>query len=288
MKKSKTPQLGPTGRGYRSGDIYSFRTFPATEFSPRTTNRYAALKILGFKDEMSWVIYVVLDGVFDRHPNLGEASHLPWLVNRRSPYLTGPACQSTAVDWEIDLDDFHYVGSVDLSKGDLELASTCRVFGTWRGASSNAEGMWRLRNDPAAYEQELELYRQACDARAADERQRYEKRLKALTWEVLLAEQPFSRWDVHPPFPPPEFVAAARDRVQAAVLELQSLGSKPKKAQVRAVLKACVEWFNAKNREFGEVIETEEREDICTVLEELAFVARQRSLVDEIEGWRDW
>src|SRR5262249_41716417 len=155
-------------------------------------------------------------------------------------------------------DDFHYVGSVDLSKSDVELASTCRVFGTWRGASSDAEGMWRLRNDRAVYEQELELYRQARDARFAAERERYEKRLRGLTWEVLLAEQPFSRWDPPPPFPPPEFVAAARERVRTAVIELQSLGPKPKKGQVRAVLKACVDWFNAKDREFGEVIETEE------------------------------
>ena len=104
MKKSKAPQLGPTGRGYRAGDIYSFRTSPATEFSPKQTNRYAALKILGFKDEMSAVVYVVLDGVFDRHPDFAEARHLPWLVRGRSPYMSGPACSSTAVDWDIDLE----------------------------------------------------------------------------------------------------------------------------------------------------------------------------------------
>jgi len=36
------------------------------------------------------------------------------------------------------------------------------------------------------------------------------------------------------------------------------------------------------------VIETEEREDICKVLEELAAAAGQRSLIDEIDGWRSW
>jgi hypothetical protein len=288
MKKLKAPQLGPTGRSYRAGDIYSFRTSPATEFSPKQTNRYSALKILGFKDEMSSVVYVVLDGVFAQHPDFAEASRLPWLVRGQSPYMSGPACRSTAVDWEIDLEDFRYVGSVNLSNKDIDLLPTCRVFGTWQGASSDAEGAWRLRNDRAAYEQELETYRQVLDARVAAERERYERRLKTLTWERLLAEQPFSRWDTHPPFPHPEFVTAARGRVRSAMLDLQSLGSKPKKPQVRAVLKACVEWFNAKDIEFGEVIETEEREDICAVLEELAFVARQRSLVDEIEGWRNW
>jgi len=36
------------------------------------------------------------------------------------------------------------------------------------------------------------------------------------------------------------------------------------------------------------VIETEEREDICEVLGEIAVVAGQRSLVDEIDDWRSW
>ena len=57
-------------------------------------------------------------------------------------------------------------------------------------------------------------------------------------------------------------------------------------------LESCVEWFNAKDLEFGNVIETEEREDICAVLEELAFVWRakgrwsQRSIIGGIGSAR--
>jgi len=49
-----------------------------------------------------------------------------------------------------------------------------------------------------------------------------------------------------------------------------------------------VEWFNMMDAEHGYVIETEEREDICSVLEEIAFVARHPMLSDEIGNWRDW
>jgi hypothetical protein len=70
--------------------------------------------------------------------------------------------------------------------------------------------------------------------------------------------------------------------------QVRALGPKPKKAQVRAILKCCVEWFNEADERFGGVIETEEREDICAVLEEIAFVARQKSLVNEIDEWREW
>jgi hypothetical protein len=57
---------------------------------------------------------------------------------------------------------------------------------------------------------------------------------------------------------------------------------------VRAILRKCVEWFNEADKIAGGVIETEEREDICAILEEMAFVARQKSLVEEVDSWRDW
>jgi hypothetical protein len=268
---------------YQAGGVYSFRTSPVSEFDPKDTGRYAALKVLGVKD--GGVYYVILDGVFDHHPTLPEVSQLPWLNNTR-PGRPGPACRCSDLTWENDLRELRYVGSVTLSKADVELMGGCRAHGPWSGA--DAEREWRWRNDRAAFENEVRLVREAREARLAAEHEHYERRLKTLTWEKLLEEQPFSRWNEHPPFPPPDFTMAARDQVRSVVLKLQALGPKPKKAEVRTVLKACVEWFNAKDREYGGVIETEEREDISAVLDELAFLARQRSLVDEIEGWRTW
>jgi hypothetical protein len=61
------------------GDIFSFRTAPATGFGPRETGRYAAFKVLGQRGES--VCYAVLDGIFDRHPTLEQAAGLPYLRN---------------------------------------------------------------------------------------------------------------------------------------------------------------------------------------------------------------
>ena len=138
------------------------------------------------------------------------------------------------------------------------------------------------------YEDEAERARQAREQRRVTERALYEKRLKGLTWEKLLQERPLQRWDEHPPFPPPDFTAAAREHIRAVIRELQALGPKPIKSKVRAVLKASVEWFNAQDAASGNVIETEEREDICKLLAEFALVARQSSLVEEIDNWRKW
>lgn len=271
---------------FDAGDICSFRTSPATEFSPRNTGRYAALKILGVANE--GIGYVVFDGVFPAHPDLEQVFRLPWLRITRFSSRGNPACGIAYAKWTNDLEDFRVLGNVPLTKEDLELSSAIRSYGPLSGASAHAEGEWRWRNDRRAFEHEMQLHRQARDARIAAEHERYERRLKTLTWEKLLEEEPFPRWNEHPPFPPSDFTIAARDEVRSVILKLQRLGPKPNKAEVRTVLRACVEWFNAKDRECGGVIETEEREDISALLKELAFVARQRSLVDEIAGWRTW
>jgi hypothetical protein len=63
---------------------------------------------------------------------------------------------------------------------------------------------------------------------------------------------------------------------------------KAAKQDVRRLLKACVEWFNTANDRAGGVIATEEREDICAALEEMAYVARQPTLMSEVDRWRAW
>ncbi len=283
---SKSPRRSPTDHEYLAGDIYSFRTSPLTEFSPKETGRYAALKIIGRKDGI--IYYVVLDGTFDGHPEFAEACGLPWLMNSRFAAQGEPALNGTPEDWENDLADLRYVGTVELSPADVQLLPGFEQYGTWLGASSDAEGEWRWRNDRAACVEEVAYRDRVRDEKMAADLARYETRLKGLTWEKLLAEKPFPRWDEHPPFPHPDFVTLARDKIRSTVLELQALGQRPKKAQVRAALRACVEWFNATDLEYGEAIYTEEREDICLALEELAVVAKHRSLFDDIHAWRTW
>ncbi|MGO4683356.1 hypothetical protein [Hyphomicrobium sp. 2TAF46] len=229
----------------------------------------------------------MLDGIFDRPPDLSQVSRLAWLKTSRFSHRYEPACGGAMLDWEPGLAEFSYVGTVDLANEDAELMSACRSFGPLRSASIHAEGEWRWRHDRAAYQKEIERYREAQAERQAADLDRYEKRLKGLTWEKLLLESPLPRWDEHPPFPPPDFTAAARERLQLVMRELQALGPKPEKAKVRAILRRAVEWFNAKNAEFGSVIETEEREDLSTIFGKLAFVARHPALVEEIGGWRE-
>ncbi len=161
-------------------------------------------------------------------------------------------------------------------------------FSSIHAVNHAAEGEWRWSNDREVFVKEYELKNAKTNARRAAQEERDRNRLSKLTWEQLLSETPFQRWSPSPPFPPEEFANAARGVIRDACIALQALGPKPRRAEVRAILKHTVEWFNNADEKAGGVIETEEREDICAVLEEMAHVACQKALVDEIDEWREW
>lgn len=273
-------------KNYEVGGIYGFRTSPFTEFSPAETNRFAALRVLEINQR--GVIYVVLDCAFDQMPTMEQVRELKPLRCKRFASNGRIATHSSPEDWDNDLLEFELIATLPLSADDRELTARNNSYGTWSTASKDAEGEWRWEHDREAVVSEVQRAAKKRDAKLAAERQRYGTRLKGLTWEKLLTEIVFERWNKHPPFPPPEFVSSARARIRMAIAELQALGARPKKPAVRAILKECVLWFNEQDNAFGGVIETEEREDIYLVLEELMFVARHRSLTDEIDAWRQW
>ncbi len=147
-------EVGPAKRDCEIGGIYSFRTSPFTEFSPKVTGRYAALKVLGLKDKC--ICYVVLDGIFDHHPSLAATSRLPWLHSVSFSWRGGPACRCVPSGQEIDLEEFHHVGTVAVTHEETELLAACGAYGAWSGASIDADREWRWRNDRAAIEEEIE------------------------------------------------------------------------------------------------------------------------------------
>jgi hypothetical protein len=92
---------------YEPGEIYSFRTSPATDVSLKETGRYGALKVLGVNHGSLY--YVVLDGLFDRQPDLAQVSSLAWLRRTRFSYRGEPACGGARLAWETNLQEFSYV-----------------------------------------------------------------------------------------------------------------------------------------------------------------------------------
>lgn len=276
------------------GQVYAFETSPDSEFAAPTTGRYAAFKIIGSGDDR--LAIAILDGVWNHMPTLGEVIRAAVLREHRFAHAGRLATFGVQAAWWRPADLLHItlLGEAPLSPEERRSGAEIAAFAdgtshtTLRVASRSAEAEWRWNHDREALVAENEKKQaKAAAARAAQE-ERYRLRLKGLTWDQLLTETPFERWVTSPPYPPAEFTTAARKTIHDACRDLSKLGSKPKRAQVRAILKTCVEWFNKADAEAGGVIETEEREDIWSVLEEMAFVARQKGLVDEIDEWREW
>jgi hypothetical protein len=277
-----------------AGNVYSFRTSPYSEFAPPETGRYAAFKVLGVNER--YVAIAVLEGIWSTPPSLSATNEAAVLHQHRFAHTGRMAAFGVNADWwtPSDLDSVSLLGSGSLSPEEKAIGAKIIGFGigcsysALRFANYAAEGEWRWEHDRDAFIVESEKSKAKAAAERAAKEERYRTRLKNLTWERLLAETPFERWVPSPPFPPAEFTEAARETIHNAYRELRELGPKPPKAKVRSILRRCVEWFNEADKAAGEVIETEEREDICAVLEEMAFVAKQKSLVDEIETWREW
>lgn len=277
-----------------AGSVYSFRTAPLSEFAPQITDRYAALKVLGSNG--IYIVIAVLNSIWRSPPSLDDVRACDILREHRFSHTGRLAVFGIKPEWwtPSDLDELKPLGVIPPGAEDSQLASNIfnrvpgAVFSTMGAANNVAEGEWRWANDREALvaEQQRVAAQQAAKRAAQEERQK--NRLRRLTWEQLLSETPFARWSPSPPFPAEEFTREARDVVHDTCRALRALGSKPRKPDVRRLLRECVERFNKADEQAGGVIETEEREDICAVLEEMAYVARQRSLVDEIDNWRTW
>ena len=278
-----------------AGQAYSFRTSPYSEFAPSSTGRYGAFKLLGVSDKH--IAVAVLDGIWTSAPTPKDVRGKAILHEHRFAHTGRPAVFGVNQDFwqpEADLQEFSFVGILAVSASERSLADAIARFeagtrfATIHHVNYSAEGEWRWSNERDSFVEEIALRDAKNAAERAAKEERYKTRLSKLTWEQLLSETQFERWSPSPPYPPQEFTDAARGAIRDACIALQGLGPKPRKAEVRAILKKTVQWFNEADEKAGGVIETEEREDICAVFEEMAYVARHKSLVDEIDEWRDW
>lgn len=278
-----------------AGQVYSFRTKPYSEFAPPETGRFAAFKIIGTSDKL--VAVAVLDGIWTNPPSLVDVLGASVIVEHRFAWRGKKATFGVNAEWwhpDQDLQDLVYLGVGKITADERSEAATILGFGvgsrfaTINSANHAAEGEWRWKNDHEAFVEEQKLKQAKNDAERAAKEERYRNRLSKLTWDQLLSETPFSNWSPSPPYPPEDFTKAARKVIHDACVALRELGPKPRKPAVRAILKNTVNWFNGADKAAGGVIETEEREDIYGCLEEMAFVARQKSLVEEVDQWREW
>lgn len=277
------------------GEIYSFKTKPFSEYAPSDTDRYAAIKVIG--KNSSLVAVAVLDGIWSSKPGTEDVSGAGILREHRFLHNGSAACFGVQnFQWTPSqiLSEFDLVCKLPLSKEERHEADQiigfkvgCS-FASLNHANLGAEGEWRWANDREKFEREYEAKQLSQDTERKAAEERYRTRLKTLTWEKFLNEPLLKNWSTSPPFPSAELTAQVRDKIIEASKALQELGEKPRKAEVRQILRETVLWLNEFDRQANGVIETDEREDLCLLLEEMAYLSKQKSLIDEIDGWREW
>lgn len=269
------------------GDFYAFHNLPSSKFAPQERPRYAAFRVLEVTDRL--ITVVTLDGTFDHSPLLSEVLALPPLRYQNPGVRRDVAVSFVPLDWPPSPNlEFRWLGNTALGADLLALVPELKGYGPWEKVSWDAEGEYRLRHDRERYLEENARRHAEIVAEAKAVEERYQTRQKGLTWDRLLSERHFERWKESPPFPPQAFADAARATIERTIRTIAALGPKPRKPAVRTALRECVEWFNVEAERAGDVIETEERDDILLLLADICFVARQRSLVEEIEQWRTW
>lgn len=277
------------------GTVIVFRTAPLTRFSPAETGRWAAFRVIGASPAM--IAVLVLDGIWTAPPTLADAAACGILREHRFSLRQEPAIFGLRPpDWKLaDLREPAVLGKAPLSSQDLAHAEAIACYGigarygtSLASASVAAEGEWRWAHERNALREEVarELAAEKTEAAAAHAIQA--ARTAALTWDRLRAETPLAGWDATAMAVPPAFVAGARRALLLACAELSALAPKPRKPAARAIFKRCVAWFNHADHRIGGMIGTAECEDIRAALAEMARLAGQKRLLEEIDGWRDW
>ena len=277
-----------------AGQVFTFQTAPAPAFGGQQTPGFAAIKTLGLAGDC--IIVAVLAGIWSSPPSLAALRNRPILRMHRGSWGGEQAIAGVSVShWTASAVPSHFScpGHIATTRKERAICDgySNSLFGNYGSLlvlASHAEHEWRFRNDREAWLKDSriadDMFREKM--RAEEEWQR--NRLSGLTLAQLTSEQPFPGWSEETTSLPLTFILAARSTIREAQQELLSLGVKPRREDVRRILKRTVIWFNKSTAEAGEIVETSEREDIQTLLEEMCWSVKQQELVEEIDDWRRW
>lgn len=172
--------------------------------------------------------------------------------------------------------------------GTLKRVSTGRVlaiFTFWETLAREVLTQWRWDHDREALlrEEQEAAVRWKAEQEQAAKRQR--DVLDHLTLDELKKKRRFSSWKGDRP---DKAIAGCRKAFREATDELTALGPRPKKRDVAAVVRRCVEQLNSLDEQYDGFIETGEREELCREIDELVYVAGLRSSAGMADRWREW
>jgi hypothetical protein len=187
--------------------------------------------------------------------------------------------------WVSDLlpQDFQPIGIIPPSKA--ETKQECHSYGGWESLRLQPLLQWRWDHEREKVlaedeEEEKERLRQI----EAKNRE-HKKYLASLTLEGLSQHRFFKTWDE---FPSKEAIRRSRLIMRRTQKRLLKIGKQAPKANRMAILKECIEAFNALDEELDTFIYTIEREDIREEFYLLANACGLGKYTELADEWREW
>lgn len=286
----------------KCGDLIAFQIGEQPDFSAPNKDSWGVLKVLDLgKGARASISVSVKSGLWAKKPTKWQAFGSSVLIEERfkgqkGKYQGGPLIFSTLSDDMQDLLNPECIGrefwfrSVEqeaLRQIRRDGPSMLR-FSFLDFAPRTLDHEHRAKFDQERWLTEIEASRARTERLHQERLQREKLRLKNISLPVLLAETQFKDWDDRTQIVPKAFTSAVREQSQSVINQLLALGEKPKRKDVRGILKAYVGWLNNFDGSFGYAIETEEREELVGFVEELCWATKQKPLIDEMDALRDW
>ena len=122
-----------------------------------------------------------------------------------------------------------------------------------------------------------------CDARGSNDGDEEEENEMAMSYKKLAKAKALDDWEE---VVPKKLIKKCRKIIEKSVKAVEKLGASPKSSKVLKIIQRGVESLNELEDE-DSFIETDEREDLCDIFNQLANMAG----IDEdsvADRWRDW
>lgn len=289
-------------RDLRVGYLVAFQIGETTDFSAANRDSWGVVKILDLGDEKDGSFSLsVKSGLWAEKPTQWQVFRTPLLIEERFKKLrtnqlkSKPLIFTTTFDCVIDLQDAVVIGREfwfnSIEREARRKISADGYFYTIAAidhAPRSIDHEHRAKFDEERWKYEIRAYSEKQDRIRQEREERERQRLKKVTIPDLREETQFEEWDNRTQIVPPEFALGVRKRSKELLNDLEVLRAKPRRKDVRGLLKAYISWLNTFDGSFGYAIETEEREDLMVFVEELCWATKQKPLIAEADAWRTW
>jgi hypothetical protein len=251
---------------------------------PLADGRTGICRVVRFRGKSGGIDFLSIlvaasDWVSDGPPALNDPAVRRILPLKRN--FKGRPC----LTWILKLPPakFQKLGQIEASNQDAETRSNS--YGTWEGLADGVLMEWRWEHDREKVDAEKAVELATSLSKQAEARQTRAAYLSTVSFPTLLAKELFPTWSEYQH----EATKEECERIIKSLINALAENTGPlSRTFVSAQFQTCVEKLNEFNTQNENFIETDEREDLFLLFEEIMNAAKHPDLVQNIDKWREW